>query len=124
MHGVGRWAAALIAVLAAVSAGPALSDSDDVYVRNSGSVPLSTLRVSPDYSTRWGDDRLGPSQLDPGDEVRVPLPDGDNCFYDVQVGDVTGRSREFWGVDLCNQRTLEVRRSESAPAARKAPADP
>ena len=111
MRALSRWAAGLVLVLATATVGFAQSDSQDVYVRNSGSVPLSTLRVSPDYSTRWGDDRLGPAQLDPGDEVRVELPDRENCFYDVQVGDVTGERREFWGVDLCNQRTLEVRRA-------------
>lgn len=112
MRGMGRWAAGLVLGLATATAGLAQSESEGVSVRNSGSVPLSTLRVSPDYSTRWGDDQLGPTQLEPGDEVRVPLPDEENCFYDVQVGDTTGESREFWGVDVCNQRTLEVRRAE------------
>jgi hypothetical protein len=110
-------------LLATATVGLAQSESEDVYVRNSGSVPLSTLRVSPDYSTRWGDDRLGPSRLDPGDEVRVELPDGENCFYDVQVGDVTGESREFWGVDVCNQRTLEVRRAGGSLRKETVPAD-
>jgi hypothetical protein len=123
MRGMGRWATGLMLVLATATAGVAQSESEDVYVRNSGSVPLSTLRVSPDYSTRWGDDQLGPTQLEPGDEVRVPLPDEENCFYDVQVGDVTGESREFWGVDLCNQRTLEVRRAGPDTEAKPAPRD-
>jgi hypothetical protein len=123
MRGMGRWATGLMLVLATATAGVAQSESEDVYVRNSGNVPLSTLRVSPDYSTRWGDDQLGPTQLEPGDEVRVPLPDEENCFYDVQVGDVTGESREFWGVDLCNQRTLEVRRAGPDTEAKPAPGD-
>ena len=104
-------------LMAAVTIGSAQTGlanghADGVYVRNSGNVPLSTLRVSPDYSTRWGDDRLGPGQLHPGDAVKVDLPDRENCFYDVQVGDVTGEQREFWGIDLCNQRTFEVRRAD------------
>ena len=113
MRAFGCGAAGLALLLGTTAVGWAQGASDGVYVRNSGSVPLSTLHVSPDYSTRWGDDRLGRVQLDPGDAVRVELPDQENCFYDVQVGDVTGKRREFWGVDLCNQSTLEVRRADA-----------
>lgn len=87
----------------------AQSESQSLYVRNSGSVPLEDIRVSPDYSTRWGGDRLG-AAVQPGDGVTVDLGDHANdCFFDVQVGDANGENREFWGVNVCNQRHLEVR---------------
>ena len=85
------------------------SGSQSVYVRNSGSVPLDDIRVSPDYSTRWGNDRLG-AVVEPGDGVTLNLNDyANDCFFDIQVGDANGGSREFWGVDLCTETHLEVR---------------
>ena len=85
------------------------SGSQSVYVRNSGSVPLDAIRVSPDYSTRWGDDRLG-AVVQPGDGVTLNLNDyANDCFFDIQVNDANGDSREFWGVDLCTETHLEVR---------------
>lgn len=87
----------------------AQSGSQSLYVRNSGTVPLEAIRVSPDYSTRWGGDRLG-AVVAPGDGVTVDLNDyANDCFFDIQVGDANGESREFWGVDVCTERHLEVR---------------
>lgn len=104
--------AAVLALLGStLTAGPALaqSGSQSLYVRNSGSVPLEAIRVSPDYSTRWGGDRLS-AVVEPGDGVTVDLGDHANdCFFDVQVGNANGENREFWGIDVCNQRHLEVR---------------
>ena len=85
------------------------SGSQSIYVRNSGSVPLEAIRVSPDYSTRWGGDRLG-AVIEPGDGVTVDLDEfANDCFFDIQVGDSNGGSREFWGVDVCTETHLEVR---------------
>ncbi|NBC34705.1 MAG: hypothetical protein GVY13_18690 [Alphaproteobacteria bacterium] len=106
-----RAAAVLVVTGLALAAGPAMaqSGSQSLYVRNSGSVPLEDIRVSPDYSTRWGGDRLG-AVVEPGDGVTVDLGDHENdCFFDVQVGNANGESREFWGVNVCDQRHLEVR---------------
>ena len=98
-----------VAGIGADTAAWADSGSQSVYVRNSGSVPLDDIRVSPDYSTRWGGDRLG-AVVEPGDGVTLDLNDyANDCFFDIQVGDSNGGSREFWGVDLCTETQLEVR---------------
>jgi hypothetical protein len=105
------------AVTAAGLAGPAAAQQEtrSLQVRNSGSVPLSSIHVSPDYSNRWGGDRLASDELEPGDSVQVDLSDhAEDCFFDVQVDDAEGQSREFWGVNVCNQRFLDVRKTFGA----------
>jgi|GEM_PF-1630241 len=106
------------AVAAAGLAAPVgAQETRSLHVRNSGSVPLSSIHVSPDYSNRWGGDRLASDELEPGDSVQVDLSDhGEDCFFDVQVDDAEGESREFWGVNVCNQRFLDVRKSGPADA--------
>ncbi len=110
-----RWmswatAAAVVAWLAVPAA--AQQETRSLYVRNSGSVPLSSIHVSPDYSARWGTDRLASDALQPGDSVQVDLSDhAGDCFFDVQVDDAQGGSRQFWGVNVCNQRQLDVQKS-------------
>ena len=81
-------------------------------VQNSGNVPLADVRVSPDYATRWGGNQLTEDTLEPGErlEVEVDRASG-SCFFDVQVNDVQGNRREFWGFNACNDRTLSVRRA-------------
>ena len=100
----------------------AAQGSDSFYIRNSGSATLEGLRVSPDYSTRWGDEQLGSTVLEPGEEIEVHV-DGmaENCFFDVQVDDADGNSREFWGVNLCSDRFIDVQRSNPmVPSAAQA----
>lgn len=79
-------------------------------LRNFSAAPLATIHVSPDFRNTWGSDRLGSRTVAPGDEVQVNLgSDSGSCYFDVQVGDTDGRQREFWGVNLCTQHTLDVR---------------
>ena len=90
----------------------AAQDSDSFFVRNSGTVPLSSVRVSPDYSTQWSGDQLS-NEIPPGGQAEVPVNgNAGDCFFDVQVDDGSGNSREFWGVNLCSDRYLDVRRHD------------
>ena len=106
--------AAMLAVWLAVSlampvTAEAQSDTRSLYVRNSGSVPLSTIHVSPDYSSQWGSDRLGTQTIQPGEQVQLRLDDhAEDCFFDVQVRDANGESREFWGLNVCSEDYLDV----------------
>lgn len=104
------------AVLALMGAAPAAAQSlaqDEAQaftLRNFSAAPLATIHVSPDFRNTWGGDRLGARTLAPGDQVQVDLGgDSGNCYFDVQVGDANGRQREYWGVNLCTQHTLDVR---------------
>ncbi len=107
--------AALLAALAApvpgmTQDGTRTDGSQSLYVRNSGSVPLSTIHVSPDYRSNWGSDRLGSQPLQPGDQVQVDLGNvGSDCFFDVMVGNANGERHQFWSLNLCSQRTLDIR---------------
>jgi hypothetical protein len=97
----------LILVMAPSSAG---ADPQGIYVRNSSSVAVATVHVSPDYRRSWGDDRLGSSLLMPGEELRVDLPEEDDqCFFDVLIEDANGRSHAFWGLNLCRDRTVDFK---------------
>ena len=93
-------------------------------VQNSGNVPLADVRVSPDYATRWGGNQLTEDTLEPGErlEVEVDRASG-SCFFDVQVNDVQGNRREFWGFNACNDRTLSVRRAAGTAIAPDADKD-
>ncbi len=100
----------LLAMAPAGAQSLAEDESQAFTLRNLSTAPVNTLHVSPDFRSTWGADRLGTREVQPGSEVRVDLgSDAGNCFFDVQVGDTDGRQREYWGVNLCTQRTLDVR---------------
>ena len=99
-------ALALTAMVAAQSTGT-------FTVQNTGTVPLSDVRVSPDYATRWGFDQLDGSTLQPGEQMEVQVDQlNGSCFFDVQVNDTQGNRREFWGFNACSDRTLDVQRRD------------
>ena len=115
-----RVAGVAVLGLGTLDAGTVLAqDSDSFFVRNSGTVPLSSVRISPDYSTQWSGDQLS-DEIPPGGQAEVPVNGNTgDCFFDVQVDDGTGNSREFWGVNLCSDRYLDVRRHDGVGVAPK-----
>ena len=101
-----------MALTLALTAPAMAQSSGTITVHNAGSVPLSDVRVSPDYATRWGFDQLGGATLLPGEQMEVEVDrSGGACFFDVQATDVDGNSREFWGFNACSERTLDVQRA-------------
>ena len=89
--------------------GSARADSLVVSVNNNSSMSLESVQISPDYSTRWGANRLD-GAVDPGQDQTIRLPDsGPDCFFDVQIGDAAGQFFQYWGVNLCDRPNLDHR---------------
>lgn len=93
----------------AAAIGVARAEPLTLWVSNNSTMPLESVQISPDYSARWGGNRLdeavGPGQNQP---IRLPDP-GRDCFFDVQIGDAAGQVFQYWGINLCTGPNLDHR---------------
>ncbi|MEM8590245.1 MAG: hypothetical protein AAGG65_19470 [Pseudomonadota bacterium] len=95
--------------VAAIGHGTARAETLVISVNNNSMMPLESVQVSPDYSTRWGANRLD-GAVGPGQDQTIRLPDfGPDCFFDVQIGDASGQVFQYWGVNLCAGPDLDHR---------------
>jgi hypothetical protein len=94
----------LLAATAATHADPLA-----LAVSNHSTMPLDSVQISPDYSTRWGGNRLN-GVVGPGQNRVISLPDtGHDCFFDVQIGDAAGQVFQYWSVNLCTGSNIDHR---------------
>lgn len=96
-------------LLPLIVVGAAKADPLALMVSNNSTMPLESVQISPDYSPRWGGNRLD-GAVDPGQGqvIRVPDP-GPDCFFDVQIGDAAGDVFQYWGINLCTRPNLDHR---------------
>lgn len=103
---------ALLAFLAAGSAGSALAQQalpDAVEVQNNRTAPIEELRVSPDFESSWGANRLRALTIPPGEKAKIPTQDlRGGCYFDVRVREANGSESEYWSLNLCNQPLIKL----------------
>lgn len=103
-----------IAVLAAAAAGvpaAALAQAlpDSVEIQNRRSATIEDLRVSPDFESSWGYNRLRASPLAPGASARIPTEDlRGGCYFDVKVRQNDGAEAEYWSLNLCSRPVIDL----------------
>jgi hypothetical protein len=109
-------AAGLAMTLAACQTGPGMSSatfaprsydrSFELY--NNSYYTIVYVRASPSSSDYWSDDILGRDVLYPGESLAVYVPpgSGQDCYYDIQVTDETGRDHDYYNIDLCSEYYL------------------
>lgn len=99
---------AIVGLLAALWAIPALADPRDFNVANNTSIVLAHVYVSRSDASRWGDDIMGRDVLNPSETVDVSFAqfDGDTCLYDVKVVGQQGQVGVLYKVDLCSTSTV------------------
>ncbi len=85
---------------------PADPPEREVTVANHTRQPMNELYMSSSTTDDWGDDRLGDGMLDPGRTLKLRLPRGDGCKFDLQAVYVDGGREEKHGVDACKTRTI------------------
>ncbi|MGK9170774.1 hypothetical protein KXR53_31045 [Inquilinus limosus] len=103
-----------IAVLAVLAAGfaaaaraQALPDSVEIQNRRSGTI--EDLRVSPDFESSWGYNRLRTAPLPPGASARIPTDDlRGGCYFDVKVRQNDGAEAEYWSLNLCSRPVIDL----------------
>lgn len=79
-----------------------------VAVRNDAGRTVVELYVHPDGGEQ-GDDRLGMSVLDPGQERRIPVASDKGCLQTIRaVLAGSGPELRRTGVDLCKERSLAL----------------
>ncbi|MEM7442033.1 MAG: hypothetical protein AAF414_01755 [Pseudomonadota bacterium] len=102
---------ALIVALSTATVTPGYAQADPLTlgVSNNSAMPLESVQISPDYSPRWGGNRLE-GTVNPGQIRIIPMPDsGLDCFFDVQIGDAAGQVFQYWGVNLCARPNIDHR---------------
>jgi hypothetical protein len=103
-----------IAVLAALAAGFAAGAAaqalpDSVQVQNRRASAIEDLRLSPDFESSWGYNRLRSAPLPPGESARIPTDDlRGGCYFDVKVRAHDGAEAEYWSLNLCSQPVIEL----------------
>jgi hypothetical protein len=102
---------ALLALLAAGFAVGAVAQAlpDSVRIQNKRSVEIDDLRVSPDFESSWGYNRLQANPLPPGESAKIPVDDlRGGCYFDVKVREHDGTEAEYWSLDLCSQPVINL----------------
>lgn len=95
------WVPAMALIALVGLAGPGLADQG-FYLINQGTDAVRSVHVSPNYSSFWGDNRLGRPSLGAGQRAWVGVQGGgDDCFYDVRVESAAGVQHKYWSVNLC-----------------------
>lgn len=99
--------ASLAAGFAAGAAAQALPDS--VEIQNNRGGEIEDLRVSPDFESSWGSNRLRAAPLPPGETARIPTGDlRRGCYFDVKVRERGGAEAEYWSLDLCSKPVIDL----------------
>ena len=99
--------ALLAANLTAAARAQALPDSVEIQNRRSGTV--EDLRVSPDFESSWGYNRLRAAPLAPGASARIPTDDlRGGCYFDVKVRQKDGAEAEYWSLNLCSRPVIDL----------------
>jgi hypothetical protein len=85
---------------------PSYDRSFELY--NNSYNTIVYVRASPSSSSYWSDDILGRDVLYPGESLAVNVPpgSGSDCYYDIQITDETGRSYDYYEIDLCSVYSL------------------
>ncbi|MGK9232502.1 hypothetical protein KXS07_11250 [Inquilinus limosus] len=102
---------AVLAVLAAGSAAAAWAQAlpDSVEIQNRRSGTIEDLRVSPDFESSWGYNRLRAAPLAPGASARIPTDDlRGGCYFDVKVRQNDGAEAEYWSLNLCSRPVIDL----------------
>ena len=104
----GIMALALIAAgFAAAAQAQDLPDSVEVQNRRSGTV--EDLRISPDFESSWGSNRLRAAPLPPGSSARIKTDDlRGGCYFDVKVRQNDGAEAEYWSLNLCSKPVINL----------------
>lgn len=100
----------VLALLAALLAGPALAQSTppnpSFTLANRGSQPINELYATPAGVDRWGRDRLGQNSVSPGQNFPVRLPADGNCVYDIRVVYADGKPEERRRINTCQVESV------------------
>jgi len=100
-----------LALLAAGSAAAAQAQTlpDSVEVQNRRSGAIEDLRVSPDFESSWGSNRLRAAPLPPGATARIHTDDlRGGCYFDVKVRQEDGAEAEYWSLNLCSRPVIDL----------------
>ena len=68
---------------------------------NRGSAPITEIAARPQGGEKWAVNRLRTGPIPPGGDLRLDLPPGGQCVFDLRVTFEGGRSPEKLGADLC-----------------------
>ena len=99
--------ASLAAALTAGAGAQALPDS--VEIQNKRPSAIEDLRVSPDFESSWGYNRLRATPLPPGQSARIPVDDlRGGCYFDVKVRGHDGAEAEYWSLNLCSRPVIDL----------------
>jgi hypothetical protein len=99
--------AAAVAAVPAAALAQALPDSVEIQNRRGGTV--EDLRVSPDFESSWGYNRLRAAPLAPGASARIPVEDlRGGCYFDVKVRQADGAEAEYWSLNLCSRPVIDL----------------
>ena len=100
--------------------GAALSSNADFDLVNKAGESILFLYVSPVSATSWGQDKLGEGvTVTPGNKLRIRLPQGDECKYDVRIVYKERRFEERTNQNLCELSEIAFNGStiQAAPAS-------
>ena len=108
------------------SVGATPSSNADFDLVNKAGESILFLYVSPVSATSWGQDKLGEGVVvTPGNKLRIRLPQGDECKYDVRVGYKDQRFEYRANQNLCelseiafNGSSIQVAPTSNAPQTR------